>query len=319
MKNDIIIKPNLFIVGAAKAATTSLHVYLSAHPDVYMSPIKEPNFFSKDICCEYFTESFRKKNNFNIDAYLSKKKLKSRHAAYNIRELYQYLKLYRDIRNERYAGESSVSYLYSQVAAEEIYRFNPEAKIIIVLRNPIERAFSHWLMDLRSGIAIESSFIGAVLEDYSQAKKGWGVSHLYIELGLYYKQVKRYIDRFPKDNVIILLFDELKSNPENFFKKLFEFLDISPLKINAHKRENVASLPKYPNFTRVIQLLNINILAKMILPSFVIISLKNMINSKRMPKLSKRDKDFLYQFFREDIQKLEGLIGEDLSMWKNEE
>ena len=126
--------PNFFIVGAAKAGTTSLAHYLDEHPQVYLSPIKEPNYFSRnDIHPEHFRKLLKERLAlFNIKQYLSESELKSRHAAY-LTELEQYQDLFRDAKPNQILGEASVSYLWSQTAAKEIFNANSNAKIIIVL------------------------------------------------------------------------------------------------------------------------------------------------------------------------------------------
>ena len=121
--------PSFFIVGAPKAGTTSLYHYLEEHPEVYMSPIKETNFFSSKQMQEQ-------------ELYYDATPIQSKN---------QYLELFKDVSQEKQVGEASVSYLYYTGVAKKILEFNPKAKIVIMLRNPVERAFSHYLMDKRLG------------------------------------------------------------------------------------------------------------------------------------------------------------------------
>ena len=117
------MKPNLFIVGQPKSGTTALHQFLGQHPEIYMSSIKEPHFF----CADFHLESDR--------AY-------GKQRFYDFRSESAYLQLFSKAKNVKIAGESSTNYLYSQVAAEKIYNFNPDAKIIIVLREPAQFLYS---------------------------------------------------------------------------------------------------------------------------------------------------------------------------------
>ncbi|WP_353686678.1 sulfotransferase [Thermodesulfovibrio sp. 3462-1] len=199
--------PNFFIVGAQKAGTTSLYEYLKEHPEIYMSPVKEPHYFAKDLDYENMRRDMKRTTIF-------------------IRTLEEYLELFNGVKNEKAIGEASPSYLYSKVAAYEIKKFNPDAKVIMILRDPVERAYSHYLMNLRDGLTSEKDFIKEVLSDLKKPKKGWGISHLYIELGLYYEQVKRYLDTFPKDNVKILLYEDFKLNTYEVIKDIFSFLGV---------------------------------------------------------------------------------------------
>jgi len=310
-------KPNFFIVGAAKAGTTSIFNYLNNHPDVYMSPIKEPHYFSKDISCEDFSEEYKKKVCFDIKAYLSKPQLEKKHIAF-VDNINDYLELFREVYNEKVIGEISNGYLFSKVASKEIFEFNPKAKILIILRNPVERAFSHWLMDLRGGLNLEKDFLKAIEKDYNQKEKGWGKSHLYIELGLYYEQIKRYLDTFPKEQVKIMFFDDLKKDSKKFMNEIFEYLDLNPIELDTNKRYNKAQLPK----NRLIYNLAKNIysyeLVKKLIPGFISKKIKNkLMTDKDLPKLTERERKILYdKYFKEDIDKLERLINYDLTMWK---
>jgi len=306
--------PNFFIVGAAKAGTTSLYYYLNQHPNVYMSPIKEPHFFCKDIRCKNFNENYRKNSCFDIKKYLRESTLKSRHIAF-IEKEEEYLELFRERKTEKILGEASTGYLYSNVAAKEIYNFNPNSKIIIMLRNPVERAFSHWLMDLKGG-ATESSFIEAINRDYKKSEKGWGISHLYVELGLYYEQVKRYMDLFPDNNLKILLYEDFKNNNTKVMDEIFNFLEVRKIPIERVEK-NKAGIPKNNFVTKIKNIESVKRVAKAIIPE----SLKQKLNSylytsENLPILKNDAKDMLNQkFFNEDIYNLSKLINRDLSAW----
>lgn len=309
-------KPNFIIAGAAKAGTTSIYHYLNNHPDVYMSPIKEPHYFCKDIRCRNFSKSYQKRVCFDIKKYLDSTVLEKKHITY-VENLEDYCQLFREIKEEKIAGEASVGYLYSQVAAEKIYEFNSDMKIVIFLRNPVERAFSHWVMNLRGKDVCRSSFLDAVKEDQAREEKGWGKSRLYIELGLYYDQVKRYLDIFPREQVLILLYDDLCDDSSAFFKQLFEFLRIAPSSIDASQRYNKASIPKYPALNGAINKMKINKLATKFLPKDIKNRIKSALSdNKNLPKLTSRDRDNIQCYFDADIVLLEKLIDRNLSAWR---
>ncbi len=309
-------KPNLFVVGAAKAGTTSIYHYLEQHPDIYMSPIKEAHFFSKDIRCRDFKEDYRKESCIDMDKYLSQPVLEKKHIAF-IEKADDYIQLYRDVNKEIFRGETSTGYLYSKVAARKIYDFNPDAKIIMVLRNPVERAFSHWLMDLRGDSVYRKSFIGAIENDQKQKEKGWGRNHLYIELGLYYEQVKRYLDIFPREQILILLYDDLKKDQLAFFDKIFKFLNVQPINIDTSKKHNTASIPKYPFVNSILKKMKLNEFVSSIFPKTLSKKIKSVfMKSSGLPKLTQSDRKFIInQYFKKDIKQLEELIERDLSNW----
>ena len=196
--------PNLFIVGAAKAGTTSLAYYLQQHPSIYVSPFKEPHFFSQISPSPHLKAFFPSVSN-EAD----------------------YLKLYKDARQEAILCEASTSYLWTQGTPERIHEKVPHAKIIILLREPVGRAYSHYLNDVREGTE-KRPFLQAVTEDYEQRNKGWGVSYLYVDLGLYCHQVEKYLAIFPASHVYIEFFETFIGSPVSTLASIFKFLDVDP-------------------------------------------------------------------------------------------
>ncbi|RMA93316.1 sulfotransferase family protein [Hydrogenothermus marinus] len=291
--------PNFFIVGAGKAGTTSLYYYFKQHPDIYMSPIKEPNYFAKDTDINEFIKRHKGVNTF-------------------IKDFNEYIQLFKDRKKEKVVGEASVSYLYSKVAAAEIFKYNPNAKILIILRDPIERAFSQYLMNLMIGLTTEKNFIKEVVNDYKNSKGILGSAYLYIEFGLYYEQVKRYLDIFPKKNVKILLFEDLKNNLENTLKNIFVFLDVdSNVKIDITP-QNPSYVPRIPpSINKFILKWGRNL--KPIIPSNFWNEFKNFYRKiffeNQKPVLSEKDRKYLLPFFEQDIKKTQELIQRDLSSW----
>jgi len=206
--------PNLFIIGEPKCGTTTLHYVLNTHPEIYMSEVKEPAYFCKD---------FHKES----DKYHGKK------LYYPIREEHQYLELFKDAENEKIIGESSTLYAYSKVAPKEIYKVNPEAKIICLVREPISfmySLYSHYYRNFEEEI---ENFKKAI-EIEPLRKKGKYIPKsvtnpsilYYTERAKYYSHISRHLDVFGEERVLILTFDELKNNPEGLYKKICNFLDV---------------------------------------------------------------------------------------------
>tara|TARA_S200000501_G_scaffold341861_1_gene351551 strand:- start:7992 stop:8957 length:966 start_codon:yes stop_codon:yes gene_type:complete len=316
-----INKPNFFIVGAAKSGTTSIYNILENHPEIFMCPIKEPHHFSKDIKISNFNDSYKKRNIFDIDEYLSSENLEHKHIAY-INDFSKYIQLFRNVTNQKIIGEVSNGYLYSELAAREIFKFNPTAKIIIILREPVDRCFSHWLMDYRIGLSRSNSCIDDIMYDYNLNDKIWGgLSHTYIQIGLYYDQVKRYVDIFPKENLKILFFKDLKNNPNKFEKEILNFLNLESSKNEKkiEKKFNQARVPKY-RFSSLVYNYFISRphLKKVIHPSLAK-KFKNLLftpNFEKKNYLTSSDKNEIQKFFIEDINNLENLLEVNLSDWK---
>jgi hypothetical protein len=236
-------KPNLFIVGAAKAGTTSIYKYLSEHPDIYMSPIKEPNFFGSDISWEDFRHDYKINTQLDFDKYFSKKKLIHKHIAF-IEDINLYMKLFRNGEDFKILGEASTSYLYSKLAAKEIYKFNPTAKIIIILRDPLERTISHYLMDYSSKKYKTKNILEDLKKDFYSSKKGYGITNLYIDLSLYSEQILRYIKIFPKKQLLFLNFEDIKENQNTVMSNLFDFIEVENIEIENKNSFNTTKEPK---------------------------------------------------------------------------
>ena len=297
--------PNLFIVGAAKAGTTSLHAILDQHPNVFMSPVKEPNFFSKDILTENFDSAFRRKyNNLNYKRD-NEGEIIPMHQLY-IRNAKNYFDLFDKASDEHeIIGEASVSYLYSKSAAAEIYNYNKNAKIIIVLRNPVERAFSHYLMDLKVGrIRPQENFFDFALQDY-QNTGCWGRNPLYLELGLYYEQVKRYMNLFPRENVLIVSYADFKADNARVIDQICEFLEISSIKLSTSKNENSAKIPRNKIASFIIRSSFVKTISKALISPEIIRKVKErLLSSQNLPRLNVEDQFKMDEFYKDDLIKL---------------
>lgn len=311
--------PNIFVVGTAKAGTSSIGDYLSRHPAIYISPIKEPHFFSEDFRMADFRADYRKRASFDVKAYLKNHPLPHKHIAY-IDDESQYLELFREVKNEKTIGELSTGYLYSSCAAENLFKFNPDAKIVMVLRQPVERAYSHYLMDVRDLWSCDSGFINALERDFASSEKGWGKSHLYVELGLYFEQVSRYLKRFPESQIKIFLYEDFKNDPVGFIKELCEFLEVDPSALSAKDvavHKNVAALPRFKIPGAYLPIFNVlRGYTGMLLPDKIKLQIRKvMFSSKNVPKLREDEFEQAMRYFNEDIQKLSVLIKRDLQSW----
>lgn len=194
--------PNLFIVGAAKSGTTSLYHYLRQHPDVFMPSYKEPHFFSQV------------KPKPELEVFLK-----------HISSETDYLELF-EKTSAKIIGEASTSYLWDKETPQRIKGVAPDAKIIIMLRQPVERAFSHYLNNVREAYE-KRDFHQAILEDLQATQKGWGISSLYVDLGYYCEQVERYLKVFGK-NVHVIFFEEFTKDIPVHVEQVFKFLEIDP-------------------------------------------------------------------------------------------
>ncbi|MBK7567649.1 MAG: sulfotransferase domain-containing protein [Bacteroidetes bacterium] len=317
MENYKTILPTFIVVGANKGGTTSIYHYLKQHKQVYLSPVKEPHFFSKDIDVNLFKREFAQNKLQDIDKYVNGEMKEEFHAAF-IRDVEQYKKLFSKVQDQKAVGELSTSYLFSEVAAKEIKALIPDCKIIICLRNPFDRAYSHYRMNLWTGNSNEFDFYKALVEDYDYKPKVWGNAHLYTEIGLYYQQVKRYLDLFGKDNVKIIFTEDMKKNAAQVVKELYEFIGVdSSFVPDTSTRYNEVFTPKYKNITWFLNKSGIRPLMKRLSPQvlkniFVKVFYKGKGEKGEIPANAKQ---FMLEKFSEDISKLSVLLNKDLSNW----
>ena len=279
------MKVNTFIVGAPKAGTTSLHYYLNQHSDVSMSSLKEPNFFSsKEVKSLFYNSKCIDDSN-------------------------DYHKLF-SIEKRQVRGEASVSYLFYENVPKRIFNYNSDAKIIIMLRQPIERAFSHYLMDCRLGFCSEK------LEDIIADPQSYPqYFQQYLELGSYYSQLKRYQDIFGKEQLLVIFYEDFKNDTEKVMKAVFSFLQIEQQEINFSIKNSFLS----PSNTLISKLYKFNIIRKGVKTIMTerllsLISTK-YFSTKSKPIISKATEQQLKVFYKSDVFKLEELLNTDLSRW----
>ncbi|MBU2787648.1 sulfotransferase [Acidithiobacillus sp. VAN18-1] len=196
------IWPNFYIVGAVKSGTTSLYAYLRQHPQVFLPNWKEPHFF---------TQPQPSREQAHLIRYVAD--------AAHYQHLYQGADAFPRI------GDASPSYLWCPAAAQRIHQVAPDAKIIVILRDPVERAYAQYLMDFAEG-AVHLPFVQALRRDWERPDKGWGISQLYVELGQYSEQIRRYQALFGQDQVLVLLLEDLKKRPRAVLEAVTGFLGI---------------------------------------------------------------------------------------------
>ncbi len=309
--------PTFLIVGAVKAGTTSLHEYLQQHPEVYMSPVKETNYFSDaDMLIEHFNVDYRQDVNIDLKKYLAGDMKNKIHIAH-VRSWEDYQLLFKNVEHQKAIGEVSNSYLYCSSTAGNIKTKLPDVKIVMILRNPVERLYSQFLMNLKLGKIAEKNLLKEIENDQQKKIKGWGVSHLYLEVGNYYAQVKNYYDQFPVEQIKVILYDDYKKDPKAAMKDLFSFLQINPdFEIDMSRRYNEAGMPRFGKMNYWLTQIGVYGLVKRIFSSGLKEKLKSLIYTKEnIPTITPAEKKYLRDYYREDVQQLASLINRDLSGW----
>jgi hypothetical protein len=290
-------KPNFFIVGAAKAGTTSLYHYLEQHPEIGMASYKEPCHFC-------YNQLFKTEND--------------------------YFQLYTNIASDKKViGEASTNYLAAAESPELIKKFDAKAKAIVVLRNPVDRAFSLYKWMVRAGFEGDPTFEMALEREpkrqqdskieFSPVKYNYS----YFGSGLYYEQIKRYQSYFNDKDLLLINFDDLKTNLDDVLKKIYSFLEVNYSKINNPKVHNKAKFPYSPQFqyylrNELYNALTFSVHKKDHMFGNPVVDFLAGINSNlgKIPMLNKNTAKMLQHKYQDDLLKLSEIIPFSINSWK---
>ena len=295
--------PNFFVIGAAKAGTTSFYHYLQQHPDIFFSPIKEPKFFAlEDKLPHYRGPGDQQQMTRGF-----------------VTDLEAYQALFGARRQERAVGEASTLYLYSRRTAACIHRYVPEAKLIAILRNPVDRAYSNFLQQVRDGYEPLTDFVEALRAEETRIRDKWMPFWHYRQRGFYYRQLRRYFDLFDRPQIKVYLYEDLKADPQRLGCDVFRFLEVDDtIVLDTAIKYNVSGWPKH------------QVLHKLLVRPNPVKTLVKGLTSARLRRLTKASlkrrnlerrplpmetRRWLTKVYREDVLRLQDLIERDLSAW----
>lgn len=216
--------PDFFLLGAPKAGTTALHAALAAHPQLYLSPVKEPKFF---LCDGRPPRGFGQRG--PGDAHSAREWIWRRD---------QYEALFDAAPAGLLRGESTPFYLYDRAAQQRIQEAVPDAKLLVVLRDPIDRAYSNWMHLWSDGLEPIDDFAAAWAAEDRRVEQGWAPFWHYRRLGLYGEQLRDLIDRFGQDQVHVLRYRDLVETPGQALDAVSTFLGVSTGLISGAERAN---------------------------------------------------------------------------------
>ena len=285
------IWPNFFIIGAPRCGTTSLYEYLKKTKQIFMSHVKEPNYFSKATIPDNYIFA-------------------------PVRNEKEYLKLFDGVTDEVAIGESTVHYLQDPIAPKLIHEKIPDCKFIISLRDPVERAYSHFLYYQSFGF--EKRTFRKAIEDNIKNIDNISGKH-YINGGLYFEQLQRYLEFFKKEQILIILFENLAKNTGHEITKIFDFLKVSeklPKEIDtvfnqySHTRSTLSD--------HILKSTFITKFSRKIIPEPLRIKLREDILTKKStkPEMNESDRLFLQKFYSSSVNSLSEFLDMELP-WKN--
>lgn len=290
-------KIDFLIIGAQKAGTTSLHNYLMQHPDIFLPEAKDLQFF--------------------MDA-----------GDYEVKEK-DFELFYKKMGQEKLIGGSQVQLLYFPESAQRIFEYNPDMKLIAVLRNPIDRAYSAYWYTRRKAWECCESFETA-LDREPERLNGSYREHAdlsYVSHGCYDEQLANLFSVFPRSNVFIGLFDDLKKDPHRFVVDILTWLGVDPtVKIDVDGRSNEAAMPRLMLLQKMIMkpppiIRNIyhGLISKTMQHNIQKTIVSDLVNinekSFKYPKMKPETRTRLCEYFRPHNKRLEKMINRDLSHW----
>ena len=296
VEQDSMTRPNFLIFGVPKAGTTSLYHYVQQHPRIYMSPVKDSRFW-------YYSG-----NDDKPDFGTGFENPPPPPHEYTTIE--QYEALFNGVTDETAIGEAAHNCLRNPLALERIARYVPDAKLIAILRHPVDRAHSNYVSRIRKGVESDK------MEDALNPE-----SH-YIQLGFYGTQLKRYLEHFDRSQIHVCFFDDLQTHPVKVLQDIFCYLNVdSSFMPDVSVKHNTGGIPKNKLFNAVWHALylspTIRRTFKTLLPKrmkrFILdLETTNRASYDKIPTSLRRK---LCDIYKEDVQVLQDLVQRDLSEW----
>ncbi|MGH9890428.1 MAG: sulfotransferase family protein [bacterium] len=291
--------PNFLLLGAAKAGTTSLYRYVAQHPDIFMSPVKEPGFFIWEGR-EYDVQGARLE------------RVRSR----PIQDFASYAELFSGAKQERIRGEGSTGYLHTPGVAERIRQCIPGAKLIAILRDPVDRAYSAFLNARTTGIEPFSDFAQALESEPRRVRNQWIGLTLYVTVGKYGQQLERYLAVFPPEQLRVYLYEDLAREPLALVQDAFRFLEVDDaFEPDVSGRANVSRAFRSARLYGFLKSSRAGSLAQRIVPRQPARLLHRKLNERPRPGLSSESRGEFAQKFEADLHLLSRQLNRDLSPW----
>ena len=269
-----------------------------------MSPVKEPRFFAYEGEKVAFAgpgdELFANSSITEIDKYRA---------------------LFDGVKHEVAIGEASPNYLYIAKAPERIHHHIPKAKLIAILRNPVERAYSNFMHNVRDGFEPLADFGQALREEQNRIHNNWASRWHYRKQGFYYAQLVKYFESFERDQIKIILYEEFGANTKAEMRDLFQFLGVDDKFVpDLSTRYNMSGIPQNQVVNSILKHRGLQKFGKRFIPAKLRrIALNARNNNLVKPTISSEIRKEMMDGYKEDIQQLERLIERDLSVWMRTE
>jgi hypothetical protein len=295
--------PDFFVAGAPKAGTTAVHAALARHPSLYMSAVKEPKFF--------LTEGPPPTRGGPGDVQTYREHVWRRD---------EYEALFAQAPPGTLRGESTPFYLYNRDAQRRIRALVPGARLIVILRDPVERAHSNWTHLWSAGLDPIGDFVAACAEEERRIAAGWADFWHYTALGRYGEQLEQLYTVFPREQVLVFRYRALVESPARVLDRICAFLGVPDGELTEVPRENVTAHPRRSlRHVAVSRALRVSIAVSRVVPgaASVTAALERVLQRDSPPRqaLTWEQRQALLPRFEADIRLLEDITGEDFSDW----
>lgn len=299
------------LIGVPKSGSTTLAEWLQGHPGVAMARIKEPNFYASELDPQTFSEAFLRVSPDAGPGYWAQSDpLPFRHQAY-VRRAQDYDRLWSDANPNALRMEASTSYFWSPSAARDLPAANPGVTAILVLRNPVDRAFSHYRMARKYGLATRS-FLDELATD-SMRPVAWGQSENFIALSSYAEAYRRWMESGVRLKTFI--YEEAFTAPESFWMQVQKVLKLDVVPLPHTEKVHAAHDVRWPQLVRFAQHHPLGRWVKARLPHGLHEKAKVTSTALVPLQLTAAEREHAWSYFADDVVKLEGLIGKNLSLW----
>jgi hypothetical protein len=297
--------PDFLVAGVPKAGTTALHAALSRHPGLYLSPVKEPKFF--------LTDGPPPAKGGPGDTLTYREHIWQREA---------YGALFDAAPPGALCGEATPLYLYDQAAMRRIRDMIPGARLIVIVRDPVERAHSNWTHLWSAGLEPVGDFVRACAEEERRIAAGWASFWHYTGLGKYGAQLDHAFSLFPRDQVLVLRYRLLVDSPATALDQICAFLEVAPGIVTEIPRENVTAQPERTRLHRAVSLgmRGGNALGRLLPGNSAALATHRLERflqrggRERQP-LGWEQRQAVLPAFEDDIKLLEHVLGEDFGDW----
>lgn len=301
--------PDFFVIGAPKAGTSALHSALAQHPQLFLSSPKEPKYF---MCGDSPPPAYKGPG----DAHSNQEWIWQRE---------RYLRLFDGAGEGQLTGESTPFYLYNRDARRRIAADRPDAKLVAVLRDPVDRAYSNWMHLWMDGLEPRADIVEAVRREPQRVDDGWAPFWHYQRLGMYGRQLDDLFDHFPREQVLLLRYRELVETPDAALGRVFAFLGVRGEDVDRLPSDNSRPFVRDGVRARTVgPVIRAGAAVGQFLPPQVwrrvskpLITQLQKGGETGRPKLTPEQRNILLKPHLEDIALLEEVTGESFADWRS--